>query len=112
MSVPSIIKDALATAKQTIETELAKTLQNIYKLTGIWHCRTHLSIIRISHFIAILLFVIGSPHPPPINPGPLMMKYALINLRQHEAYLKVIMVFINITTLIMYMCSCFVRETY
>ena len=36
MSVPSIIKDALATAKQTIETELAKTLQNIYKLTGIY----------------------------------------------------------------------------
>ena len=32
--VPSIIKDALATAKQTVETELAKTLQNIYRLTG------------------------------------------------------------------------------
>ena len=32
--VPSIIKDALVTAKQTVEVELAKTLQNIYKLTG------------------------------------------------------------------------------
>lgn len=34
MLVPSIIKDALATAKQTVEAELTKTLQNIYKLTG------------------------------------------------------------------------------
>jgi len=49
--------------------------------------------------VAILLYVIGSPHPPPTNPTPtpLLMKYAVINLRQHETYLKVIMVCTIIT---------------
>ena len=44
-------------------------------------------------YVAVLLFVIGSPHPPPTSPTPLLMKHALVNLRQHEIYLKVIMVF-------------------
>lgn len=56
---------------------------------------TALVIFRVS--VAVLLFVIGSPHPPPTSPTPLLMKHSIINLRQHETYLKVIMVFINIT---------------
>lgn len=41
MLVPTIIKDALATAKQTVEAELANTLQNIYRLTGKYHMHAH-----------------------------------------------------------------------
>ena len=45
MLVPTIIKDALATAKQTVEAELANTLQNIYRLTGKYHVHTDCSSI-------------------------------------------------------------------
>ncbi|XP_065882314.1 cilia- and flagella-associated protein 206-like isoform X2 [Dysidea avara] len=71
--LPSVLKEAIQTASQTIEAELAKTLQCVFKLT------------------AILLHVISSPHQPPTSPTPLLMKNAIINLRQHQAYIKVLM---------------------
>ena len=36
--------------------------------------------------------IIESPHPAPVQPSVLVMKQSLINCRQHEAFLKVLMV--------------------
>lgn len=40
----------------------------------------------------VLMHIIESPHPPPVQPPLLVMKQSLINCRQHEAFIKVLMV--------------------
>lgn len=42
--------------------------------------------------LGVLLHVIESPHPTPTKPSLLVMKQGLINCRQHEAFIKVLMV--------------------
>ncbi|XP_064396896.1 cilia- and flagella-associated protein 206-like isoform X2 [Halichondria panicea] len=71
--LPIILKDALQVTSQSIEGEMGKTLKMVYQLTG------------------VLMEIIGSPHPPPTQPSVLLMKQALINCRQRESFIKVLM---------------------
>jgi len=73
-NLPSILRDALQVTSQSIEGEMARTLTLAFQFT------------------AVLLHIIDSPHPPPVEPSVLVMKQSLINCRQHESFIKVLMV--------------------
>ena len=49
-------------------------------------------------FLGVLLHVIESPLPTPTRPSLMIMKQGLINCRQHEAFIKVLMVCVHFTS--------------
>jgi hypothetical protein len=70
--LPSILRDALQATSQNMETELKKTLQLAHQYTS------------------LLLDITNSPYPS--LPGLLLqLKHSLVNVRQHEKFLKILM---------------------
>ena len=101
--VPQILKDALHVTSQNIEAEMAKTLKLAFEYTGevkaLWPSYSRFSfttiissLLMLTFHSGVLMHIIESPHPPPVQPPLLVMKQSLINCRQHEAFIKVLMV--------------------
>lgn len=72
--LPLILRDALQVTSQAADEVMALSLKLAFELTG------------------VLLQIIEAPHPMATKPSLLAMKQALINCRQHEAFIKVLMV--------------------
>ncbi|XP_019863709.1 PREDICTED: cilia- and flagella-associated protein 206-like, partial [Amphimedon queenslandica] len=78
--LPEILKDALKVTNNNLGTELKKTLRTAFHLTGV--------------ILSLLEPLPASPDVPP----PLKMKQSLINVRQHEFFLKMLMQDISVCT--------------
>lgn len=72
-NLPSILKDVLKVTSETIEKALEKSLQAAY------------------HFTGVLCSLTESPHPPPPPSIILGMKEGLVNCRQNEAFVRILM---------------------
>ena len=76
------------THTQTYMTQFA----SITHLHEYFHPSNYLSITANDVNSGVLLDIVESPHAPAAQPSVLAMKQSLINCRQHEAFLKVLMV--------------------
>ena len=103
--MPSILKEAIQATSEQIEAELSRALHHCYTLTSgcCVHLPTHthpvhttptsyLNAATNSSPPGALLHIVDSPLPPPPETTILLMKQALVNARQYQAYIKTLMV--------------------
>ena len=99
-AVPSILKDALKVTSENIEKSLQKLLQAAYQFTGVYiHTSHHIHLTSHTHTHpssllsqGVLCSLVDSPHPPPPPSTVLAVKEALVTCRQHEAFVRTLMV--------------------
>ncbi|KAK2176817.1 hypothetical protein NP493_637g01014 [Ridgeia piscesae] len=78
--LPAILNEAVPATTQNVDTELQQTLKTAYKYTAI-----------AQKMIALLMEMKPSQSLPPDSLSLPLLKQALINCRQHEAFLHIIL---------------------
>ena len=75
LTVPGILNEAVPATTQNVDTEIQRTVRDAYKYTGI--------VEKICY---------NERDDPPSGLSMQLLKEALINSRQHEAFLRVLLV--------------------
>lgn len=73
--MPGILNEAVPATTQNVDAEIQKTVRDAYKYTGI--------IEKVCY---------NERDDPPQGLSMLLLKQALVNSRQHEAFLRILLV--------------------
>jgi len=83
--VPGILNEAVPATTQNVDSEIQRTVRDAYKYTGL--------IEKICY---------NERDDPPAGLSVLLLKQSLINSRQHEAFLRVLLVSLNAVTSVVF----------